>query len=337
MKTPPASTATRPTRRQWITAAASATAAVFGTTALPAWAQAYPNKSIKWIVPYAAGGASDLVARTIGEALGNALGQKVLIDNRPGAGGTVGTALLASAPADGYTLATADNGGLFNNWYLFEKLPYTPSSFEYVAMTGRFPLVLAVHKDVPVRDVAQWAQWIKQQGGKVSYGTPGVGSPHHMAMATLADRLQLPMQHVPYKGDAAAVVDLVGGQIQTMLMGVATARQYLKDERLRFLAVTWNGRLSSLPEVPTFEEAGIKDFVGSAEQGILMPAGTPREVVLRFNQELAKVLNTPAVREKLETLGMYPVLKSPDEFKAYVAQQSKAAGELIQKTGISLK
>lgn len=315
---------------------ATAVTCAFAFLSQPAWAQAYPSKPIKWIVPYNAGGASDIVARVIGEALGNALGQRVVIDNRPGAGGTVGTALLATSPADGYTLATADNGGLYNNWYLFEKLPYNQNSFEYVAMTGRFPLVLAVHKDVPVRDVNQWAQWVKQQGGKVSYGTPGVGSPHHLAMATLDDMLGLQMQHIPYKGDSAAVVDLVGGQIQTMLMGVATARQYLKDDRLRFLAVTWNGRLSSMPDVPTFDEAGIKNFEGSAEQGIIMPAGTPKEVVLRMNQEVGKVLKTPAVREKLETLGMYPVLKNPEEFRSYVARQSKLAGEVIKRKGISI-
>ena len=152
--------------RRALFAGAAATLCAAG---LPAWAQAYPNKPLKWIVPYNAGGASDIVARLIGEAMGNAMGQRVVIDNRPGAGGTVGTAALASAPADGYTLCTADNGGLYNNWYLFDKLPYSPSSFEYVAMMGRFPLVLAVHKDVPAKDVAQWTAWIRQQGGKVSF------------------------------------------------------------------------------------------------------------------------------------------------------------------------
>ncbi len=315
---------------------AGAASAALASLSLPALAQSFPNKPIKWIVPYNAGGASDIVARLIGEALGNALGQRVVVDNRPGAGGTVGTAMLANSPADGYTLATADNGGLYNNWYLFEKLPYNQNSFEYVAMTGRFPLVLAVHKDVPVKDVGQWTAWIKQQGGKASYGTPGVGSPHHLAMAALDDRLGLKLQHIPYKGDAAAVVDLVGGQIQTMLMGVATARQYLKDDRLRFLAVTWSGRLSSMPDVPTFAEAGVKDFEGSAEQGIIMPAGTPKDVVLRINQEVAKVLNSPVIKEKLEGLGMYPVLKSPDEFRTYVFQQAKLAGEVIKRQGITI-
>jgi tripartite-type tricarboxylate transporter receptor subunit TctC len=148
--------------------------------------------------------------------------------------------------------------------------------------------------------------------------------------------LGLSMQHIPYKGDSAAVVDLVGGAIQCMFMGVATARQYAKDERLRFLAVTWPTRLSSMPELPTFDEVGIKNFEASAEQGILMPAGTPKEIVQRINREVATVLSTPAVRAKLETLGMYPVLKSPEEFRSYVSHQAVAAGQIIKRKGITI-
>ncbi|MGV3572462.1 MAG: Bug family tripartite tricarboxylate transporter substrate binding protein [Ramlibacter sp.] len=311
-------------------------AGVGASLALPAFAQSgWPAKPLRWIVPYTAGGATDLVARTIGDVLGNALGQRVLVDNRPGAGGTVGAQLLAAAPADGYTLATADNGTLFNNWHLFPKLAYTPDSFEYVAMTGRFPLVLAVNGQVPAKTITEWQQWVKRSKD-VSYATPGVGSPHHIAMALLEDRLGLRMQHVPYKGDAAAVVDVIGGQVPTMLMGVATARQYLKDERIRFIALTWDARLSSMPGVPTFDEAGVRNFEAYAEQGILMPAGTPRDIVLRVNQEVGKVLATPAVREKLEGIGMYPVTKNPDEFRAYVAKQAATAGDVIRRKGITI-
>lgn len=316
--------------------AATGAALLLGAWALPSLAQSYPSKPIRWIVPYGAGGASDIVARLIGEGLGNALGQTVLIENKPGAGGTVGAQALAGAAPDGYTMATADNGTLYNNWYLFGKLPYTPDSFEYVAMTGRFPLVLAVNKSVPATTFNEWQQWAKQNSGKTSYGTPGVGSPHHIAMATIDEMLALQMQHVPYKGDSAAVVDLVGGRIQSMLMGVATARQYVKDDRIRFLAVTWPTRLSSMPDVPTLEEVGIKNFGGSAEQGIIMPAGTSKAIVQRINEEVAKVLQTAAAREKLETLGMYPVLKTPAEFKVYIAEQRPKAGDIIKRKGITI-
>lgn len=321
------------TRRNFVLGAAGVSAALLNCDVL---AQEWPAKNIKWIVPYNPGGATDIVARIIGEALGESLKQRVIVENRPGAGGTVGTAVLAGSPADGYTMCTADNGGLYNNWYLFEKLPYNQNSFEYVAMTGRFPLVLAVNKDVPVANVAQWTEWVKKQNGGVSYGTPGIGSPHHMAMATLVERFGLKMQHIPYKGDSAAVVDLVGGQIQTMLMGVITAKQYIKDDRIKFLAINWTDRVDSLPDVSTFTEAGVPNFESNAEQGLLMPAGTPKSIVNRMNQEIAKVLKTKSIRDRLENLGMYPIFKTPEEFRAYAFEQASLAGKIIKNQNISI-
>lgn len=320
-------------RRSFIGAASASLAATIG---LPAFAQAWPDKPLRWIVPYNAGGATDIVARLLAEALQQPLGQKIVVDNRPGAATTLGMQALLAAPADGYTLVTADNGALYNNWALFDKLPYTPSSFEYVAMTGRFPLVLIVNKSVPATNFAEWVRWAKGSANPVPFASPGVGSPHHIAMSTIADRLGLRLQHVPYKGDSAAVVDVIAGVVPTMLVGVASVRQHQKDERLRLLAVTWPTRLSSLPDVPTFEEAGLKDFEVAAEQGVLMAAGTPKHIVARFNKELGLVLAQPAIREKLETVGMYPMTKSPEEFKAYVAMQAEAAGGVIRRQGISI-
>lgn len=320
-------------RRQWLAAVA---ALAMGASLPAAVAQNYPDKPIRWIVPYAAGGASDIVARLIGEGVGNELGQRVVVENRPGAGGILGTQVLASAPPDGYAMVTADNGGLYNNWYLYETMPYSPDSFEYAAMLGRFPLILAVGKDVPVRNVGEWAEWVKQNPAKASYGTPGIGSPHHLSMASLMDILGLKMTHIPYKGDSAAVVDLIGGQIPTMFMGLATARNYINDDRIRFLAVTWPDRLDALPNVPTLEQAGVKGFEISAEQGVLVPAGTPPEVVGKLNAAINKVLERPEVQDKLASLGMYPVMKSPEEFKAHVNDQRPKAGELIKRQGITI-
>ena len=195
-------------RRQLLAGAAAGAASL----AAPAWAAAYPDKPLRWIVPYNAGGATDVATRAIADGLSNALGQSILIDNRPGAAGRVATQALLSAPADGYTLMTADNSILYNNWALFDKLPFTPNSFEYVAMTGRFPMVLAVHRDV-ANTFEEWRAWGRRNSGRASFATPGVGSPHHIAWALLCERLGVQFQHVPYKGDAAAIVDLVGGQI----------------------------------------------------------------------------------------------------------------------------
>lgn len=320
-------------RRRDLLAGAAAAA---GSLALPSFAaDTWPGKPLRWVVGYAPGGATDLVARTIGEQLGNALGQRFVIDNRPGAGGTLGARLVATAPADGYTLGSADNGTLFNNWSLYPKLDFTLESFDYVAMMGRFPLVLAVNGNVPAKSFDEWVQWVKRTP-HLSYASPGVGSPHHIAMALLEDRLGVKLQHVAYKGDSAAVVDVIGGAVPFMLLGVATARQYMKDERIRFLGVTWDKRISSMPDVPTFDEVGVRNFEAYAEQGIVMPAGTSREIVQRMNREVAKVLGASAVRERLEAIGMYPVTRTPEEFRAYVIKQAGVAGELIKRKGITV-
>jgi tripartite-type tricarboxylate transporter receptor subunit TctC len=314
-----------------------ASAAGLSVSGFPAFAQGYPNKPIRWIVPYAAGGTTDQVARLAGEALGNVLGQRVMIDNKPGAASTLGIGQLATSAADGYTLATADNAALFNNWHLFDKLPYGPDSFEYVAPLMQAPLVLVVGPAVPAGTFQEWVAWAKQNAGKASYGTPGIGSPHHIAMALLNDRLGLGLQHVPYRGDSAAVVDVISGVLPCMLLGVATARQYAKEGKLRLIALNWPSRLASMPDVPTLAEVGVKNFEASAEQAVLAPAGTPKEIVNRLNREILTVMNTPAIKDRLEVLGIFPpVSRTPEELKSYVRRQAVAAGVVIKKNGITM-
>lgn len=318
------------TRRQLL-AGAAATA---GYLAMPALAAGYPDKPIRWLVPYNAGGATDVSARAIADALSGVLGQSIVIENRPGGAGRVTAQALLGAAADGYTVATADNSILYNNWALFDKLPYTPDSFEYVAMTGRFPLILTVHKDVAV-NFEQWRQWLKVNND-ANFGSPGVGSPHHIAFSLLSDRMGAKLQHVPYKGDSAVVVDLVSGQVPMALLGLVSAAQFAKDPQLNFLAVTWPTRLPTLPNVPTFDEVGLKNFEVTAEQGLLAAAGTPKDVVQHLNKSVAQVLALPRVREKLETLGMYPVIETPEEFKAHAAKQAALAASIIKTHGITI-
>jgi tripartite-type tricarboxylate transporter receptor subunit TctC len=261
----------------------------------------------------------------------------VIIDNKPGAASTLGIGQMAVSAPDGYTLATADNAALFNNWHLFGKLPYGPDSFEYVAPLMQAPLVLALAPNVPAATFQEWVTWAKQNTGKVNYGTPGIGSPHHLAMALLNDRLTLGLQHVPYKGDSAAVADVVSGVLSCMLMGVATARQYVKEGRLRLIAINWPHRLESLPDVPTLAEVGVKNFEISAEQAVLAPAGTPKEIVGRLNREIIAAMNSPALKERLEVLGIFPpVTRTPEELRAYVRRQAAIAGEVIKRNGITL-
>ncbi|MGB3070592.1 MAG: tripartite tricarboxylate transporter substrate binding protein [Ottowia sp.] len=310
-------------------------ASIGGGLALPAFSRGYPEKPIRWLVPYNAGGATDVSARAIAEGLAAALGQSILVDNRPGGAGRVATQALLAAPADGYTVMTADNSILYNNWALFDKLPYTPESFDYVAMTGSFPLVLAVNKNV-ASTFEGWRQWLKRNSGQAGFGSPGVGSPHHIAWSLLADRMGVQLQHVPYKGDSAVIVDLVSGQIPMALLGVGNALQFAKDPRLSFISVIWPSRLSAMPSVPTFDEVGVRNFDVTAEQGLLSAAGTPKSIVERLNLEVARVLKTQSVREKLETIGMYSVFKSPDEFKAHARKQAIQAGQIIKAHGITV-
>lgn len=313
-------------------------AAALGSLALPAYAQStYPTKPIRWIVPYNPGGATDIVARLLADNLSKSLGQRVLVQNTPGAATTIGMRELLNSPADGYTIITADNATLYNNWSLFSDLPYKPDSFDYVAMTGRFPLVLAVSGEIAPNTFQEWVEWARTTDkDKLNYATPGVGSPHHIAMATLLDRLGLTMQHVPYKGDSAAVVDLVSGEAQTMFMGVITANQYKADGRIKLLAVGSPTRLKELPEVPTFAEVGVDNFEDSAEQGVLAPAGLPQDVRQKLNEELGKVLQIPEVVAKLNGLGMYPVLMTPAEFREHVRKQAASAGEVIKRNNITI-
>jgi len=199
------------------------------------------------------------------------------------------------------------------------------------------PLVLALAPNVPAATFQEWVTWAKQNTGKVNYGTPGIGSPHHLAMALLNDRLTLGLQHVPYKGDSAAVADVVSGVLSCMLMGVATARQYVKEGRLRLIAINWPHRLESLPDVPTLAEVGVKNFEISAEQAVLAPAGTPKEIVGRLNREIIAAMNSPALKERLEVLGIFPpVTRTPEELRAYVRRQAAIAGEVIKRNGITL-
>lgn len=320
-----------PNRRALLTTGA----ALAGSLTLPVRAQSYPAKPIRWLVAYAPGGASDLAARTMAEAMAPDLGQRLLVENRPGAGGTIAAQTVASAPADGYTIGLADSAILYNNWYLFPKLSFTPESFEYVAMAGRFPLVLVVNAAVPAKTYAEWVDWVKSQK-EARYATPGIGSPHHIGMALIEDRLGVRMLHVPYKGDAAASIDLLSGQISFMLMAVSTAVQYVNDPRVRLLAVSWKARLSNLPGVPTFDEVGLTDLPAYGEQGIVMPAGTPAAIVRRMNEAVGKALDVAAVRTKLEGIGMYPLTMSPEQFKEHVAKHARLAGDVIRRKNITI-
>lgn len=244
---------------------------------LVTWADAYPSKPIEWVVPYAAGGSTDVVARVLSEPMGKALGQSIIVVNKPGAATNIGADAVARAKPDGYTILTGDTGTLAANPYLYKKLSYSAGKdFAPVGLLVRFPMLLVVNSQLPVNNYAEFVEWAKQQAKGVSYGTPGAGSPHHLAIELLRLQSGLNFVHIPYRGSAPAVQDVVAGQLPFMFVDTAAGIQHVQGGKIRAIAVASPARLPTLPNVPTLDEQGLKGFEAYAWQGIVAPAATPR-------------------------------------------------------------
>jgi tripartite-type tricarboxylate transporter receptor subunit TctC len=308
-----------------------------GLTAV-ALAQAYPVKPIRWIVPYPAGGGSDVIARTISAPLGASLGQPIVVDNRPGAATIIGADVTARSPADGYTIATADSATLLFNPHLYAKLPYDPfKDFAYIAMIGRFPLLLVAHASVSARTTGELIAYAKANPDELNYASPGNGSPHHMAMVMFEDVTGASFTHVPYKGAAPAVQDLLAGTVHVMFLDLASGSQHVKGGKLKVFGAGWPKRLEALPDVPTLSETGVKGFEAYAVQGVVAPASTPREVVARLNDEINEVVRSPAVAKRFAEMGMVPSLETPEEFMRAARRENEVWGRLIKAKGIKIE
>ena len=282
-----------------------------------ALAQGYPDRPVRIVVPFAPAGLTDNSVRVIVEPLAARLGQQVVVENRPGAGGNIGTQAVAQSAADGYTLLLGYDGTLAINPHVFAKIPFdTLNDFAPVTKLGDATLILVAHPSVAARDLAQFIALAKAASRSYPYGTSGTGNTTHLVAELLRQRTGIPIEHVPYKGGGQAIIDVLGGQIPLVFTAVATAQQYVKAGRLVALAVPSAKRSSALPEVPTFVESGIADFDVSSWVGILAPARTPRAIVERLQREIAAVLRTPLVRERHAALGIEPVGNSAEEFSA---------------------
>jgi tripartite-type tricarboxylate transporter receptor subunit TctC len=283
------------------------------------WAQDWPAKPIRIIVPFAPGGVADNSARVIAEPLAQRLGQQVVVENRPGASGNIGSAAVAQAAPDGYTLLLGFDGTMVINPHVFPKIPFdTLKDFAPVTKLGDATLILVAHPSAGLRNLSELIQTAKSKS--FSYGTSGTGGTPHLAGELLKQRTGIQLEHIPYKGGGQAITDVVGGQIPLVFTAIATAQQYVRGGRLVALGVPGAKRSSALPEVPTFIEAGLPGFDVSAWTGIFAPARTPRAVVEKLRNELAVVLRSDFVRERYATLGIEPVGNTPDEF----AEQVKA-------------
>jgi tripartite-type tricarboxylate transporter receptor subunit TctC len=313
-------------------------AALAASIALSAFAQSYPSKPIRLIVPFAAGGGNDNIARLVGKRLGDSLGQPLVIDNRPGAGGVVGAELAAKSPPDGYTLFLGGVGSHAVNPNLIEKLPYDPiRDFAPVILLARAPLVLVVHPSVPARTFAEFVAYARNSPGKLNFASNGNGSSAQLAAVMFESMTVTEMVHVPYKGLAPALTDLLSGQVQLMFSSPVAILPHIKAGKLRALAVTGEKRMPSLPEVPTVAESGFPGYEASSWYGILAPAGTPREIVARLNSEFLRALEQPEVRNNLLADGAEPVGGSAEQFGAYIRSEKDRMGKLIRDAKIRME
>jgi tripartite-type tricarboxylate transporter receptor subunit TctC len=301
----------------------------------PAFAQAYPNRPIRIVVPFAAGaGVLDIMARLVGQHLGASLSQQVVIDNRPGAGGIVGAEVVAKAEPDGYTLLMG-NTALVVSPYLYAKLPFEPlADFVPVTLVNSAPLLLVVHPSVPVHSVQELIAYAKARPGQLNYGSGGVGSTPYLATELLKAMAAIDVVHVPYKGGAPALADLVAGQLTFMIENVPGTMPLVKSGKLRALAITSAQRSPLAPDLPTMAEAGVPDYEMVGWNGVFVAKGTPAEIVARLNSDLAKVLRLPDVKEQMATLGAEPGGDSTAAFGAFVKAESARWGRIIKERGI---
>jgi tripartite-type tricarboxylate transporter receptor subunit TctC len=301
-------------------------------------AQGYPARPIKVVVPYAAGGLPDTMARLVGQKVGDAMGQQMVIENRAGAGGIVGTNDVAKAAPDGYTLLVADVAQIAINPHLFSKLPYDPlKELAGVSMMGTSALYLVAHSSVPAANMKELIALIKSQPGKISYGSSGLGSIHHLAMEALKVGLGLDMLHVPYKGTGQSVPALLGGQVPLLYAALPSIESHVKAGTVKILAVSTPQRTAQAPEVPTVAESGVPGYDFVAEIGFYAPAGTPREVVSKLAAEAQKAVKQPEVAQRFKQLGIDPVGSTPQAYDAANRASYQKYERVVKASGAKIE
>ena len=298
------------------------------------FAQAYPTKPIKLVVPFPPGGAVDIVARVVGQALSEAWGQQVVVDNRPGAGAIIGTDLVAKAAPDGYTLLMGSVGMLTINPSLYAKLPYDPvKDFAPVILVGGTACVLLLHPSLPPNSVGELIALAKSKPGQLNVASAGSGNVTHLVGEIFRSRAGVEWVHVPYKGSAPALTDLLGGQVQVMFDVMLSALPHVKSGRLKALAVTSIKRSPQLPNVVTLNESGLPGFDVSSWWGVAAPAGTPKEIIAKLNGEINKSLGTAKVKERLYSLGADPIGGTPEQFSKHIRGEMAKWAEAVKTSG----
>jgi tripartite-type tricarboxylate transporter receptor subunit TctC len=319
---------------QWLAALVAATV----ISAQPAEAQkAYPDKPVRIVVPFAAGGGVDILTRIMGQYLTERLGQQVIVDNRPGAGGNLGTDGVAKSPPDGYTLVMGTTGTHTINPGLYPKLPYDAvKDFRPITLTASVPNLLVVNPELPVKSARELIELAKASPGKLNFGSFGNGTSNHLSGELLKSVAQIDVVHVPYKNAPQAVIDLMTGQISFAFINMPLALPHVQGGKLRALAVTGAKRSTAAPEFPTMAEAGVPGFVVESWYGLLAPAGTPDAIIERLHRDVVAVLAKPEVQSAFAQQGAEPMTSTPAEFATLIAEGKKQWAEIIRISGAQL-
>jgi len=297
-------------------------------------AQTFPNRPIRMVVPYAAGGLPDTMTRLLGARLGETLGQQIVVENRGGAGGISGTEQVAKSPPDGYTLLIADVGQVAINPHLFAKLPYDAvKDLAAVSLLGTTGLFLVAHPSIQVNSFQELVGYIKSRPGQVNYGSSGTGSIHHLATEALRASLGLEIVHVPYKGMGQAVPALLGGQVAILYAALPAIESHVKAGKVKLLAVSSPQRSPQAPEVPTVAELGVPGYDFQPEIGVLAPAGTPPDIVAKLAAEIAKALKHPEVAQRYKQLGIEPVGSTPEAYAAVNRASYEKYARVVKASG----
>src|SRR4051794_1762872 len=302
-----------------------------------AFAQSWPNRSIRMIVPYTPGGYTDLMARLVGQKVADAVGATIIFENKPGANAIIGTDVVAKAAPDGYTFGTVIAAHSVNPT-LNPKLPYdTLKDLTYVSLMSTAPLIMIAHPSLPANNVKELVALAKARPDELNFASSGIGAAAHLTMEMFKSRMGINMQHVPYKGTAGALQDLVGGQINVMFDIVGPLMPQVKSGNAKAIVVTAKERIPAASDVPTMAEQGVPDFVSGTWAGIIAPAGTPKEIVDRVSAEAKKALADPALQAKLVEQGIVAVGSSPDEFRGFVGEEIARWGKVITDAGIKME
>ena len=311
--------------------------AVLAGHAAPAAAEDYPARPLRIVVPYPPGGTSDILARSIGQKLGESLGQPIVVENKPGANGNVGADLVAKAPPDGYTLLLADIGALAISPSVYPTLPFDPTKdFAPVTMVAYSPHILVVHPAVAASSVKELIALAKAKPGKLNFAISGVGGAPHLAGVDFALRTGIDWAYIPYKGGSQAIADVAGGQADVTMNGMLATYPLVQGGKLKLLAVSSARRMSAIPDVPTLAESGLAGFESGSWQGVVAPAGTPRNVVARLNAEITRIVNSPEMRDNLGKQGADVRTNTPDEFAAFIRGEKMKWAKVVKDANVKI-